>query len=30
MTRVLRAERKAPVSGDTRSAVVFVHGYGAN
>ncbi len=30
MTRVLRAERKAPLSGSTRSAVVFVHGYGAN
>ncbi|NDW44098.1 alpha/beta hydrolase [Ruegeria sp. PrR005] len=30
MTRVLKAGRKAPVSGDTRSAVVFVHGYGAN
>lgn len=30
MTRVLKAGRKAPVSGHTRSAVVFVHGYGAN
>lgn len=30
MTRVLNAERKAPVSGDTRSIVVFLHGYGAN
>ncbi|WP_298835513.1 alpha/beta fold hydrolase [uncultured Roseobacter sp.] len=30
MTRVLNAERRAPVSGDTRSVVVFVHGYGAN
>lgn len=30
MTRVLQAGRKAPVSGDTRSAVVFLHGYGAN
>jgi len=30
MTRVLQAERRAPVSGDTRSAVVFLHGYGAN
>lgn len=30
MTRVLKAGRKAPASGDTRSAVVFVHGYGAN
>lgn len=30
MTRVLNAERKEPVSGDTRSIVVFLHGYGAN
>ncbi|MCA0871307.1 alpha/beta fold hydrolase [Seohaeicola saemankumensis] len=30
MTRVLNAGRKAPLSGDTRSIVVFVHGYGAN
>lgn len=30
MTRVLQAVRKAPVSGETRSAVVFLHGYGAN
>lgn len=30
MTRVLNSERRAPVSGDTRSAVVFLHGYGAN
>ena len=30
MTRVLNAEQHAPVSGDTRSAVVFIHGYGAN
>jgi phospholipase/carboxylesterase len=30
MTRVLTAERKEPVSGETRSAVVFLHGYGAN
>lgn len=30
MTRVLKAERRAPVSGDTRSCVVFLHGYGAN
>lgn len=30
MTRVLNAERRAPVSGETRSAVVFLHGYGAN
>ncbi len=30
MTRVLKAERRAPVSGETRSVVVFLHGYGAN
>jgi len=30
MTRVLNAGRKVPVSGDTRSVVVFLHGYGAN
>jgi len=30
MTRVLSAGRKEPVSGETRSAVVFLHGYGAN
>lgn len=30
MTRVLNAERKEPVSGETRSVVVFLHGYGAN
>lgn len=30
MTRVLNAGRKEPVSGTTRSVVVFVHGYGAN
>ncbi len=30
MTRVLNSERRAPVSGETRSAVVFLHGYGAN
>ena len=30
MTRVLNAERRAPVSGSTRSVVVFLHGYGAN
>ena len=30
MTRVLNAGRKDPVSGETRSVVVFVHGYGAN
>ncbi|CRL09897.1 alpha/beta hydrolase [Phaeobacter italicus] len=30
MTRVLKAERKEPLSGQTRSVVVFLHGYGAN
>jgi phospholipase/carboxylesterase len=30
MTRVLTAERKEPLSGATRSIVVFLHGYGAN
>ena len=30
MTRVLEAERKGPQSGQTRSVVVFLHGYGAN
>lgn len=30
MTRVLNAQRRAPVSGDTHSVVVFLHGYGAN
>mgnify|MGYP000642764079 FL=1 len=30
MTRVLTAGRKEPVSGTTRSVVVFLHGYGAN
>lgn len=30
MTRVLNAERKEPLSGETRSVVVFLHGYGAN
>lgn len=30
MTRVLNAERRAPVSGTMRSVVVFLHGYGAN
>lgn len=30
MTRVLNAGRKGPASGDTRSIVVFLHGYGAN
>ena len=30
MTRVLKAGRKGPQSGEMRSAVVFLHGYGAN
>ncbi|TNF18931.1 MAG: alpha/beta fold hydrolase [Rhodobacteraceae bacterium] len=30
MTRVLTSGRKAPVSGETRSVVIFLHGYGAN
>ncbi len=30
MTRVLNALRKEPLSGETRSVVVFLHGYGAN
>ena len=30
MTRVLNAGRKEPLSGELRSAVVFLHGYGAN
>ncbi len=30
MTRALDAERREPVSGETRSAVIFLHGYGAN
>ena len=30
MTRALEATRKEPVSGETRSCVVFLHGYGAN
>jgi phospholipase/carboxylesterase len=30
MTRVLQAGRKEPQSGETRSVVVFLHGYGAN
>ena len=29
MTRVLKSERRAPLSGDVRSIVVFLHGYGA-
>ena len=30
MTRVLNSQRRDPVSGEMRSAVVFLHGYGAN
>ena len=30
MTRVLQSGRKGPHSGETRSIVVFLHGYGAN
>lgn len=30
MTRALTAGRKEPVSGEIRSAVIFLHGYGAN
>ena len=30
MTRALTAGRRDPVSGETRSAVIFLHGYGAN
>lgn len=30
MTRVLQAGKKGPLSGETRSVVVFLHGYGAN
>lgn len=30
MTRVLNTGRKEPVSGEIRSCVVFLHGYGAN
>ena len=30
MTRALQASRREPVSGETRSVVVFLHGYGAN
>ncbi|TMM54846.1 alpha/beta hydrolase [Sulfitobacter sabulilitoris] len=30
MTRVLNAERREAESGETRSVVVFLHGYGAN
>jgi len=30
MTRALDAQRREPLSGETRSCVVFLHGYGAN
>ena len=30
MTRALETERREPLSGETRSAVIFVHGFGAN
>jgi len=30
MSRVLNSQRKEAVSGETRSVVVFLHGYGAN
>ena len=30
MTRALEAQRREPLSGETRSCVVFLHGYGAN
>lgn len=30
MTRVLQAQEKAPISGELKSVVVFLHGYGAN
>ena len=30
MTRVLNSQRKEVISGETRSVVVFLHGYGAN
>ncbi|SMX50053.1 alpha/beta hydrolase [Maliponia aquimaris] len=30
MTRVLNTGRKGPASGETRSCVIFLHGYGAN
>ena len=30
MTRALTGERRDPVSGETRSCVIFLHGYGAN
>lgn len=30
MTRALQAQRREPLSGETRSCVIFLHGYGAN
>ena len=30
MTRVLTSGRKEPASGELRSVVIFLHGYGAN
>ncbi len=30
MTRVLNTQRKEPISGELRSIVIFLHGYGAN
>ena len=30
MTRVLKSKRTEPKSGDIRSVLVFLHGYGAN
>ncbi|MFN3663507.1 alpha/beta hydrolase [Yoonia sp.] len=30
MTRALQAQRREPQSGETRSCVIFLHGYGAN
>ena len=30
MTRALQAQRREPISGEIRSCVVFLHGYGAN
>jgi phospholipase/carboxylesterase len=30
MTRALQTDRREPLSGETRSAVIFLHGYGAN
>lgn len=30
MTRALQSDRRGPASGEVRSAVIFLHGYGAN